>query len=356
MNNIRESLSELQSINQNYGMDCARIKNYLQDMDIELLCIPIIGAFSSGKSAALNTLLGFSGKILVEDITPETAIPTELQYRFDPMSENTVRVTHTDGHDETVTIQQYMADARDNLNASDVSAIRLNLEHAFFQTIPRIMVVDMPGFGSGDDIHDKAINNYAKNSMAYIIAFPADDLTMREGVGDILKELCGLNKPICVMITKMDKAPPAEGFDATLNMLKRGLKKYIGDREIEWLETSAKDGNIDDLKDYLQKMNDESERLLYEQKHLPFLRVEAGKTLAYLRERKEKAALSESELKEQEERLKADMKNLMEKTAGLTQAFRMETELCVEEICGDILRALHGDLDRFVSMAMNKNG
>jgi len=103
-------------------------------------------------------------------------------------------------------------------------------------------------------------------------------------------------------------------------------------------------------------MNDKSERLLYEQKHLPFLRVEAGKTLAYLRERKEKAALSESELKEQEERLKADMKNLMEKTAGLTQTFRMETELCVEEISGDILRALHGDLDRFVSMAMNKNG
>lgn len=44
------------------------------------VCTPIIGKFSSGKSALINTILGYTRRILKEDITPETAVPAEIVY------------------------------------------------------------------------------------------------------------------------------------------------------------------------------------------------------------------------------------------------------------------------------------
>ena len=42
------------------------------------LLVPVVGAFSAGKSSLLNAIMGSS--ILPMDIKPETAIPTELRH------------------------------------------------------------------------------------------------------------------------------------------------------------------------------------------------------------------------------------------------------------------------------------
>ena len=354
MNEIKKALNELKKINGRYGLQNKPIVEFLDGMDKELLCVPIVGAFSSGKSAAINTLLGYKRKILIENIRPEAAVSAEIQYKFDPQSAETVRVAYADGRHEEMPLSEYIEGARDGLDAGSVASVRLYLENEFFEDIKRVMLVDMPGFGSGIDVHDKAINNYADSSIAYIIAFPADDLTMRDGVGDILKELSVLNKPVCAMITKSDKAPPREIFRATMETLKKNLAKYIGDREVKWLETSSKQDNVEDLKKYLLELQEKSETLLREQKFLPFFGNEADKALIYLRERQKKSGLSESELKEQEDRLNAEMERLMTKFAELERTFRKDTEQCAEEIADDVRMALHSDLDDYISMAMNQ--
>ncbi|MDR1916109.1 MAG: dynamin family protein [Synergistaceae bacterium] len=356
MAEIKQILDELEAINERYKMDNDSIIEYLDGMDEELLCVPIIGAFSSGKSAAINTLLGYSQKILKENITPETAVPTEIQYRFRPESADDIYIYYTDAPKEHEIIgkDEYLKTKRDNLDYSKVANIRLSLEHKFFAEIRHIMLVDMPGFGSGDDVHDKAINDYVDNSMAYIIAFPANDMTMRDGVGDILRELCVLDKPICVMITKIDQAPPQKEFDAAFAQLQKNLAKYIGNREIKGLMTSSKQGKIDDLKNYLRELEVKSEELLFKQKFLPFFEKEANKTLAYLRALLEKSGLSESELKEQEERLNADMERLMSKANEFTKRFQNDTLQCAEEIVSDVQIALNNELDSYIAMAMNQ--
>ena len=69
MDKIVKSLDELRKINSAYSLSNDTIDKLLAETEDAKVCTPIIGKFSSGKSALLNTLLGYSRKILKEDIT-----------------------------------------------------------------------------------------------------------------------------------------------------------------------------------------------------------------------------------------------------------------------------------------------
>ena len=57
------------------------VERLMQETETAKVCTPIIGKFSSGKSALLNTLLGYSRKILKEDIIQKDShvIPVECK-------------------------------------------------------------------------------------------------------------------------------------------------------------------------------------------------------------------------------------------------------------------------------------
>ena len=188
------ALEELRHINSAYGIDNDGINRLQTEITEAKVCIPIIGKFSSGKSALVNTVLGYSRKILKEDITPETTIPTEIVYTD---SEDMITIITNDGTYQQLSIEDYRTYEAD---ANTVKSARIQLRNSFLEKIPDVMLVDMPGFESGLEVHSKAIDNYLPQSMAYIVAFPADDLIVRSSVGSILKELCLHDMPLCALL------------------------------------------------------------------------------------------------------------------------------------------------------------
>lgn len=74
MEKIIAALEDLRSINESYDLSVDSIERVKTAMESAKVCVPIIGKFSSGKSALVNTLLGYNKRILKEDILPETAI------------------------------------------------------------------------------------------------------------------------------------------------------------------------------------------------------------------------------------------------------------------------------------------
>ena len=180
------------------------------------VCTPMIGRFSSGKSALVNTILGHRSKILRKDIAPEIAVPAEIVYTD---TEDLATVIENDGTCRAMSIEDYR------------------------EEIPDVMLVDMPGFESGYEVHNKAIDHNLPQSLAYIVAFPADDMIVRSSVGNILKELCLHDMPLCVVITKYDKKN--DEFDVTFANMKESLKRFVGDREIRYCRTSSFTGDAD---------------------------------------------------------------------------------------------------------------
>ena len=153
MEKVIAALEELKNINTAYGIDTDGISR-LQTVIYEAkVCTPIIGKFSSGKSALVNTVLGYSRKILKEDITPETAIPAELVYTD---SEDIITIIRNDGAYKQLSVDDYRKYEAD---ANTVKSARIQLKNSFLEEIPDVMIVDMPGFESGFEIHNKAIDN-----------------------------------------------------------------------------------------------------------------------------------------------------------------------------------------------------
>ena len=85
-------------------------------------------------------------------------------------------------------------------------------------------------------------------------------MIVRSSVGNILKELCLHDMPLCVVITKYDKRN--DDFEVTFQKMKESLKRFVGDREITYCKTSSFTGEAEELEEFLIKIQDESQDIL----------------------------------------------------------------------------------------------
>lgn len=345
MEKVISALEKIKSINMEYGISTDRISRLQKEISEAKVCTPIIGKFSSGKSALVNTILGYGKKkLLKEDITPETAIPAEIVYTD---AEEIVTIVRNDGAYKTLSIDDYEKYEPD---ANTVKSARIQLRNSFLKEISDVMLVDMPGFESGIEIHNKAIDNYLPLSLAYIIAFPADDMIVRSSVGNILKELCLYDMPLCVVITKYDKC--YDDFEVTFEKMKESLKRYVGDREIRYCKTSSFTGDAEELEKFLKEIQEKSQDILagkYKKLVMPILE----NTENYLITTLNGSQLSESELDEKEEKLQKQLSTLDSKFSTEQQDFDMEIAECVEEIKSDVQSAMEAEESTLVAMVMN---
>ena len=346
MEKIIKALEELKEINNVYELPTEEIVSLEKDIENAKVCTPIIGKFSSGKSALVNTLLGYNKhKMLKEDITPETAVPAEIMYSD---IEDTITIIKKNGEEEEISFDEYKIFEAD---AETVINTRIQLRNTFLKEIPDVMLVDMPGFESGFEVHNKAIDNYLPQSLAYIITFPADDMIVRSSVGNILKELCLHDMPLCITITKWDKRNEDE-FDKTLENLKENLKKYVGNRELKYCSTTSARGDASELKEFLKDIQEKSQIILsnkYKKLVIPLVE----NTENYLVTTLNGGDLSESELDEKEEKLEKQLSALETKFKEEKQNFDTEITECVGEIKAEVQRALEAEESTLVAMALN---
>ena len=234
MNKIAAVLMTLREINGRYGIPVETLDRLEEEFREMKVCTPLIGKFSSGKSALLNALLGYSEPVLGEDIAPETAVPVELEYAENE-DECPVTIFRNSGEAERCTLDAYR---ELTLDANKVRCVRIALRNRALEQIPDIQLVDMPGFESANDMHNRAIDGYVGRSMAYLLVFPADDMILRKTMADVLRELCRYQMPVEVVITKCDKVENEDVYTQNLVYLEESLKKYVGTRKIDWYRTS----------------------------------------------------------------------------------------------------------------------
>lgn len=349
MERIISALKKLENMNLAYQLPTDRISELQEKIRQARVCTPIIGKFSSGKSALVNTVLGYTTqrRILKEDITPETAIPAEIVYT---QEEDSVTIFNRDGSSKNISVDEYRNYEAD---ASSVRCARIQLCNSFLEEIPDVMIVDMPGFESGYEIHNRAIDEYLPQSLAYIIAFPADDLIVRSSVGDILKELCLHDMPLCVAVTKYDKRN--DDFDESFEKMKESLKRFVGNRKIKYCKTSSVDGEVEELKEFLREIQDNSQDILMRYFVNAVLAV-ANNTESYLTTTLNQSQLSESEFAENEEKLNKQLSDLNLKVGNEQDEFDAKIKDCVEEIKDDVSQALEVEESTLVMRVLNNQG
>ncbi|MDY4078246.1 MAG: dynamin family protein [Clostridium sp.] len=303
---------------------------------------PIIGGFSTGKSSMINALL--EKNILKTDITPETAIPTEIYYG------NNLAKTYKRGNlVRSMNIEEFK---KFELDGEKIDLVQIEVQDEFFKSIPYIKLVDMPGFDSGIEMHNRAIDNYLPNSLAYIITFSADEAVIKESIVNFLSELKLHDIPIYIVITKCDKVTDYN-LGKVIEYIRENIIKYLDKTDIKVFTVKSKrNKDVDGLKEILVELQNNAEKIFkkdftHKIKELTYLIQE------YLESRIKNINLSDSELFQKEEELKEKVKNNIEKINKLKEKFNEQINKCVENIKNDILVNLRGASSMLQSMLLN---
>lgn len=143
--------------------EVTRLQN---DIEHTELLVPVIGAFSAGKSSLLNAFL--AEDVLGIGLTPETELATELRYSSDPH----LLAIRLDGSTERLDVS---ALTTMKTRANEFTHLQLYLDNPRLKASPSLVLVDMPGFGSSLANHNKAIAYYLPRGVHFIVVTSVED-------------------------------------------------------------------------------------------------------------------------------------------------------------------------------------
>lgn len=224
------------------------------------LRLPLVGAFSSGKSTLINALLG--EKLLSVQVTPETCLPTEIGYsevEFIRLMNEDKKIA--DLSRSKLKDQEYLLSLQQSINADSANVwIEMGSPHPVLEQHKDLVLVDMPGWDSGISEHSLAIDNYVQCSGAYCIVIQAMDGTIRDSIQQALTELKLFNKPVVLIITKSDKINEDE-LPRVVENITEGVTQYLEVSPIAVITTTARKKQIDGLEEAFAKVVEQSDNI-----------------------------------------------------------------------------------------------
>ena len=345
MKKVTLLLDQIKNINNNYSLSNQTLDKIKNELDTAKICIPIIGKFSVGKSAVLNSLLNDKRKILKEDITPETSIPTEVSFS----KNERVKIYFEDETFLEKSIDEYL---KFDFKNKQIKQIKIYLNNDFLEKVPNIIFVDMPGFESGSEAHNFIIDKYLFRSLTYILVFPADDMILRKSVANILEELALHNMSVCVVITKCDKVNMSF-VKQNIQNLKNDLTKIIKKESIKFCFTSSLNSQVDEFKEYIEKLQIKSKQIIFKSFKTEILN-QVLNTESYINSCIKNNELLGSELDVEIERFNKQIKEIYFKFEDEKDYFMQRLYIYVQEVKGDVMAELIEQEESFAIMLINK--
>ena len=350
--NCRLDLEAVLALEEKYGIADDDLRRAAATLDEFHVVTPVVGKFSAGKSSLLNALLGKSrlGKdYLHTQITPETAVPTEIRYG----SEERIILHRKDGTQEEITLEAFTAE---EYRSESLHSIELSLPSDALRDIAAVKIVDMPGFDSGIEMHNRAIDDYLPKSHAYIITFEASEPLIADSIVRFLQELKLHEMPVRLVLTKADKVT-AEQLAAAKAQIQSDAAKYLGIADAALITTTAKGKNVDvtAFQEILQEIEAESETI-FERTTRTRIKKEAARTEEYLAASIKKADLAPDELAAEEEACRRQLERLKSSLEKEKSAFVRQIDESAMNIGGSVEAALQGasgDLERLMMNGSN---
>lgn len=159
------------------------------------LLIPVIGAFSAGKSSLINAFIG--EEVLGVGLTPETELATELRYSSDPH----LLALRPDGSSERLSVS---ALSTLKSRADEFTHVQLYLDNPKLKALPSLVLVDMPGFGSSLANHNKAIAYYLPRGVHFIVVTSVEDGNITQSMLRQLDDLQTYGRDFTFLLNKVN--------------------------------------------------------------------------------------------------------------------------------------------------------
>ncbi len=341
-NTYRERFDAVRTLAAKYALPTEKLEQAIAEIEDFKVTVPLIGGFSTGKSSILNTLLG--RELLSTNITPETAVPTEISYGQDSV------IYCTENGETTGSVEDLHTDT---LQADRIDLVKVTLNNEFLKRIPAVKLVDMPGFDSGYEVHNRAIDAYLPKSLAYIITVSADEGTLRESVLNFLNELKLNDMDVYVVITKSDKIMPEE-LEGVVVHVRELVEQKMQLQDVRIAVTSADLEEADEFKEILLELQANSERI-FQRNYSQKLCGQLTNIRSYLIKQLNRKDMDTQQLADDKDLLEAQVADLQRNVEEEKERFRVQAERCVSAIQQKVESDLRGNSGTLENMLMQGN-
>lgn len=339
---MKKRFQKLAEIAKKYRLNSTDYDKIIQDIENYRVTTPLIGNFSTGKSSMINAIIG--APLLGVDITPETAVPTEVFYG----KENRVLQYGKEG-----VIEHSMEELPiHSLTIDDTELLTIETELPFLEEIPRVSIVDLPGMDTKIELHNRAIDEYLPKSLAYILVVSADEPVLKEGVISLLNELKLHQMPIYVVITKCNRLLDEE-VEQCKELIRNLVKNTLDGQEVKiaCVDSYGK-VRVEEVREFLREIQSSAEQIFMHQ-YKRILDRESYLLESCITEMIDKRELSTSEIEYQKEKLKKKMNGLFANLKKEQSRFETEVEECNANIREQVKHDLRENTDEFAVLLEN---
>jgi len=339
-NKYLEKIEILKNFYHKYFLNIDEIKKLADEIKNFYVVTPLIGGFSTGKSSLVNELI--EKKLLPVEITPETAIPTEILYSTNERAEKLTNEIWENISIESLRENKY--------NYSDTKLIRTYINQPFLSKIPTVKLVDIPGLDSGIESHNRAIDDYLLKSLAYIITVDCEQ-GLTESVILFLKELNLLTVPVLIVLTKIDKKTESD-VQAMLNDIKMKSEKIIVNGGFEITKESVRLKDTDGVKNFLINIQNKATDIFEADMGKKFSNI-VHVIERYIKTRLNSNDFSVEEIEEKEKLLTKQISELSIKIEKEKSSLNNDIEKCINVAEGKIRIALESAENSLVNDLIN---
>lgn len=340
---VKENIDKLKALYERYEKSSETLDKLAQEAGCFSVRLPLVGAFSSGKTTLINALIG--EKLFAVEVNPETALPVELSYAPAPKFTGYTASGSAKSMTHNAVLQQDFSD----LLPDGWLQAQLPSEH--LQNINRLTLVDMPGWDSGIEQHSKAIDAYLHRSLAYCVIVSADEGNVRESLRHFIQELAIRKMPALVVITKADKKPQSD-VDAVQQQITAEITKILGQPPLGGVQVAARKKNVQSFVDLLHTLQSGADERFSAAITEPVIKDSQGL------EKRLETLLNQENL--DAEGLQAKRKELEQEMQAFENKVQMESDALdarVESAAHHILRraegSLMGQVSSLASQAVN---
>ena len=346
-NQCLQNLQQVYKLQEKYSLAAEFLKNVLSKFDDFQVTTPIVGKFSTGKSSLVNALLGKN--YLAVDLTPETAVPTEIIYD----SEEKILIYDKTGDDvKKISFDEYVTAS---FYADSVEKISLKIDDDFLKSVSTVKIVDMPGLDSDVELHNRAIDDYLPNSLAYILTIAATEPVLQSSIITFLKELEIYKMPVYIVITKSKSVTPPQ-LQECIENIKSELAKYIALKDVKLVCTNAKgrkdDIDIEAFKEILLEIEANSQKIFLAETNKTILQ-ESSRLTQYLSSVIQQTELRPSEIEGKKEDCQRDLERLKTQLERTKTEFNSQAENSISVIQSKVNEALNSSASSLASALAN---
>ena len=210
--------------------------------------VPLVGTFSAGKSSLLNVFTQMPCMLPV-DTAPETAVAYELYYS---------PVECVELYREGQKIDEKPLSEIKSLQTKpgDIAKVYCKSEPIKNLNEQGIVLVDMPGIGSGIEKHDAAIFNYIHSGTAFVLLVDVEQGSLRSSTLTFMEELSQYNLHPAIIVSKIDKKPESE-VKEVVDYIEYQMKK-LGDTQPYISTVCSVNNDLEGFNRYLSTLDAEA--------------------------------------------------------------------------------------------------